>query len=46
VTVYSQSSASLESAAKTSTQFLIGPPGTFSATCTVGAVSTTVSLHR
>lgn len=46
VTVSRQAAATLESAPKTSTSFLLAAPGTFSATCTVGAVSTTVSLHR
>ncbi|HEY2745569.1 MAG TPA: hypothetical protein VGL86_13125 [Polyangia bacterium] len=46
VTVQSQTSASLESPAKTSTQFLLGKPGNFSATCAIGAVSTSVLLTR
>ncbi len=46
VTVQSQTNATLESAAKTSTKFLLGKPGTFSATCAAGAVSTTVALTR
>jgi hypothetical protein len=46
VTVYSQSAASLEQPAKSSTQFVLGLPGTYTATCTVGAVSTSVSLQR
>jgi hypothetical protein len=46
VTVSSQTSATLESAPKSSTSFVLGLPGTYTATCTVGAVSTSVSLHR
>lgn len=46
VTMQSQSTPSLESAAKSSTKFKLALPGTFSATCAIGAVSTTVSLHR
>ena len=44
--IQSQGSASLESPAKSSTKFLLKQAGTFSATCAIGAVSTTVSLHR
>jgi hypothetical protein len=46
VVIQSQGSASLESPAKSSTKFLLKQAGTFSATCAIGAVSTTVSLHR
>jgi hypothetical protein len=46
VTVQSQTTSSLEAAAKSTTKFKLDTPGTFSATCAIGAVSTTVSLHR
>lgn len=46
VTLSSQSPASLESPARTSTRFLLSTPGTFTATCSVGAVSTSVTLTR
>jgi hypothetical protein len=46
VTVQSQTAASLEAAAGTTTKFLLGKSGTFSATCAVGAVSTSVALTR
>lgn len=46
VVIQSQGSASLESSAKSSTKFLLKQAGTFSATCAIGAVSTTVALHR
>jgi hypothetical protein len=46
VTVNSQVAASLESPARASTKLLLGKPGTFSATCVIGAVWTTVTLHR
>lgn len=46
VVMQSQANASLESAPKSSTKFLLKQPGTFSATCAIGAVSTTVALHR
>jgi hypothetical protein len=46
VTVNQQSATTLESAPKASTSFLLAAPGTFTATCTLGAVSASVSLHR
>ncbi len=46
VVMQSQSTTSLESAAKSTTRFKLGSAGSFSATCTVGAVSTTVTLKR
>jgi hypothetical protein len=46
VVVQSQTTASLESPAKSSTKFKLGLPGSFSATCAIGGVSTTVQLHR
>jgi len=46
VVVQSQSTGSLETAAKSTTKFKLGKAGTFSATCAVGAVSTTVTLTR
>jgi len=46
VTVQSQSTTSLEAPARATTRFKLALPGTFSATCAIGAVSTTVSLHR
>jgi hypothetical protein len=46
VVMQSQGTASLESPAKSSTKFKLGNAGTFNATCAIGAVSTTVSLHR
>lgn len=46
VVVQSQSVASLEAPAKSSTRLLLRSPGTFHATCAIGAVSTTVQLHR
>ncbi len=46
VVVQSQAAASLESPAIASTRLLLKSPGTFGATCTIGAVSTSVQLHR
>ena len=46
VTIQSQSSTSLEATAKSTTKFKLALPGTYSATCTIGAVSTSVSLTR
>ncbi|MDB4970495.1 MAG: hypothetical protein JWN44_6184 [Myxococcales bacterium] len=46
VVVQSQTSASLEGAAKSTTKFKLGSAGTFTATCAIGAVSTSVQLHR
>ena len=46
VVLQSQGTASLESPAKASTKFKLGNAGTFTVTCAIGAVSTTVSLHR
>jgi hypothetical protein len=46
VVMQSQSTASLEAPARASTKFLLKQPGTFSATCAIGGVSTTVQLHR
>lgn len=47
LTVQSQSAASLEAAAAATTQFLLPASGaSFDATCTIGAVSTSVTLHR
>ena len=46
VVMQTQTTATLEGAPKASTRFLLKQPGTFSATCAIGAVSTTVSLTR
>ncbi len=46
VVMQSESTTTLESPAKSTTLFLLNQPGTFSATCAIGAVSTTVTLHR
>jgi hypothetical protein len=46
VTVQSQTTGSLETGAKSQTRFQLKSPGTFSATCAIGGVSTTVQLHR
>lgn len=46
VVVQSQSTGSLEGAAKSTTKLKLGTAGTFSATCAIGAVSTTVTLKR
>ncbi len=46
VVVQSQATASLESPAKSTTKLKLGAVGSFTATCTVGAVSTTVTLQR
>jgi hypothetical protein len=46
VTIQSQTTASLESAPHATTRFQLGRAGSFSATCAVGAVSTTVQLSR
>jgi hypothetical protein len=41
-----QTASSLESAPKASTRFQLKSAGSFSATCAIGSVSTTVQLHR
>ncbi|MGZ3427199.1 MAG: hypothetical protein ACXVCV_11155 [Polyangia bacterium] len=46
VVMQSQATATLEGPAKSTTRFKLGNPGTFSATCAIGAVSTTVTLQR
>lgn len=46
VVMQSQSTTSLEAAPKSTTKLKLGSAGSFSATCTVGAVSTTVTLQR
>lgn len=46
VVMQSQATTSLEGPAKATTKFKLGTAGTFSATCAIGAVSTTVALHR
>ena len=46
VVLQSQATATLEGPPKASTKFLLKKAGTFSATCAIGAVSTTVSLTR
>jgi hypothetical protein len=46
VVMQSQSTTSIESPAKATTRFLLNKPGTFTATCAIGAVSTTVTLKR
>jgi hypothetical protein len=46
VTVRNQSLGSLEQTATAATQLALGKPGSFIATCTLGTLSTTVSLAR
>ena len=46
VVMQSQAATTLESAPRTSTKFKLAMPGTFSATCAIGAVSITVTLQR
>src|SRR5439155_19866874 len=46
VMMQSQTVGSLESAARSTTRFQLQTPGSFTATCTIGAVATTVQLHR
>jgi len=46
VTLQSQSTTSLEATAKATTKLKLAAPGTYNATCTIGAVSTSVTLTR
>jgi hypothetical protein len=46
VTMQSQGTTSLEAPAKATTKLKLALPGTYSATCAIGAVSTTVTLQR
>lgn len=46
VTVSQQASSTLESPAKSSTTFVLAKPGTFTASCAIGGVSTVAVLHR
>ena len=46
VTVASQVASSLESAPRASTRLLLARAGSFSARCAIGALSTSVQLHR
>ncbi|HEX6835035.1 MAG TPA: hypothetical protein VF334_00605 [Polyangia bacterium] len=46
VVMQSQSTTSLEAPAKSTTKLKLGSAGSFTATCTIGAVSTTATLHR
>jgi hypothetical protein len=46
VTLQSQSTTSLEATPKATTKLKLALPGTYNATCTIGAVSTSVALTR